>query len=57
VSNPAGGTVDAPEPPASPVTVDPAVRQIAPLIQPPPIPLRPIELKDIILMIPPRILP
>ncbi len=57
VANPAGATVDVPEPQASPATVDPALRQIAPLIQPPPIPLRPIELKDIILMIPPRILP
>ena len=57
VSKPAAGTVDVPEPQAPPVTVDPSLRQIAPLIQPPPIPLRPIELKDIILMIPPRILP
>ena len=50
-------SVDVPEPQASPVTTDPSLRQIAPLVQPPPIPLRPIELKDIILMIPPRILP
>ena len=57
VSKPAAGTVDVPEPQASPVTVDPSLRQIAPLIQPAPIPLRPIELKDIMLMIPPRILP
>lgn len=57
VSKPAAGNVDVPESQASPVTVDPSLRQIAPLIQPAPIPLRPIELKDIMLMIPPRILP
>lgn len=50
VPNPAGSA-----PHDIPAASDPPIRQIAPLVQPSEIPLLPIELKDIILRIPPRI--